>query len=333
MLAALLCCLLPSDPLSVYFIDVEGGGAMLVVSPEGESMLVDSGYPDLGSRDLKRILRVVKDVADLDRIDHAVVTHWHRDHYGNHAALAAELPIGRFLDRGIPDALQEDPEFEPRIADYRRASENESIALAAGDDFALAGGVSVRVLAASRSVVSGGEPNPYASEHTARDRDNSDNAESLAMVIEHGDFRLFCGGDLTWNVEADLVTPGNPIGSIDLYMVTHHGLPTSNNPVLVKAVEPVVAVMCNGPSKGGQPDVLATLAALPTLKAWFQLHTNLSVPPEKQTKRSRIANTGDTASCSGRFIRVTHTAGDNEFAVQIEGSEPERFSTHASAAK
>ena len=333
-----LFAVLLADPLSVYFIDVEGGGAMLVVSPGGESMLVDSGYPDLGDRDLNRILRVARDVAKLDRIDAAVVTHWHLDHYGNHAGLAANIPVGTFYDRGIPDALQEDKDFPDRIAKYRAASNNASKTLRVGDAFELAGSdteppVTVEVLAASRDVAEGGEPNPYAEEHEPRDRDASDNAESLAMRITCGEFRLFCGGDLTWNVEAELVTPNNPIGPVDVYMVTHHGLSTSNNPVLVKAVDPTVAVMCNGPSKGGHPDVLATLRERQqngSLEAWFQLHENLSVPPESQANAARIANRSDTASCEGRFIRVLHTPGSGEFAVNVEGRHGETFAVRES---
>ena len=331
MLAVL--ALLLADPVSVYFIDVEGGGAMLVVSPGGESMLVDSGYPDLADRDLNRILRVATEVAGLDRIDSAVVTHWHNDHYGNHAALAANLPIGAFYDRGIPDALQEDEAFEDRIAKYRAASNNDSKTLRAGDQLILKGtaeepAVIATIVAASRRTIDGGEPNPYAAEHQPRDRDASDNAESLAMVIECGEFRLYCGGDLTWNVEADLVTPNNAIGPVDVYMVTHHGLPSSNNPVLVKAVDPTVAVMCNGPSKGGHPDVLATLRERTengSLEAWFQLHQNLSVPVASQTNAARIANRDDTASCRGRFIRVQHQPGDDDFTVNVEDRHGETF--------
>ncbi|TWW07989.1 hypothetical protein E3A20_28830, partial [Planctomyces bekefii] len=75
--------------LDIYFIDVEGGAANLLVTPEGESLLIDSGYPDNQGRDLNRIVKVAKDVAGLSRIDHAMVSHWHLDHFGNHAALAA----------------------------------------------------------------------------------------------------------------------------------------------------------------------------------------------------------------------------------------------------
>ena len=63
--------------LDLYFIDVEGGAATLIVTPAGESVLIDSGYPDNHGRDLDRIIHVAKDLADLKQIDHAVVSHWH----------------------------------------------------------------------------------------------------------------------------------------------------------------------------------------------------------------------------------------------------------------
>src|SRR4051794_19944148 len=68
--------------LEVYFIDVQGGAATLLVTPERESVLIDSGWPGLGDRDPKRIAHVIRDVAKLDRLDHLVTTHWHTDHYG-----------------------------------------------------------------------------------------------------------------------------------------------------------------------------------------------------------------------------------------------------------
>jgi beta-lactamase superfamily II metal-dependent hydrolase len=113
----------PDGRLDIYFIDVEGGAATLVVTPAGESLLIDSGYPDNNGRDRDRILRVLREEAGLDQLDHAAVTHWHLDHYGNHAALASAIPIGTFWDRGIPDALREDRSFADRIADYRRATQ------------------------------------------------------------------------------------------------------------------------------------------------------------------------------------------------------------------
>lgn len=313
--------------LDLYFIDVEGGAAMLVVTPDGKSMLFDSGYPDLGGRDKDRILHVARNVAHLDHLDAAYVTHWHLDHYGNHAALAAEFPVKKFYDRGIPDALQEDKKFEDRIAAYRQATQNVSTPLSVGDKFELGEDVTFEVVTSGRAVATGGEPNPYAAENKEKPYDKSDNAASLSVVMTFGGFRMLHCGDLTWNVEADLVTPNNPIGQVDLFMVTHHGLPMSNNPVLVKAVDPVTAVMCNGPTKGGHPEVLTTLKSCKSLKAWFQLHANVKTPLTDQAPASRIANYSDTAGCQGKSLLVSVAPDSKTYSIAIEGRPAETFET------
>lgn len=311
--------------LDIYFIDVEGGAATLIVTPDGETILIDSGYPDNGGRDRDRILHVVRDVAGRDHIDHAVVTHWHLDHYGNHAALAALIPIGRFHDRGIPDALREDAQFESRIADYRRAAQNESRTLSAGDRFELDSPrtpLTVEVVAASREVISGGDPNPHAAAHEPQPVDETDNAASLAILMRFGAFEFLCCGDLTWNVEARLVTPNNPLGTVDLFMVTHHGLPTSNNPVLVHAIDPLVAVMCNGPTKGGHPQTLETLRGVQSLEALYQLHRNVNLGAEEQAPAEFIANSEPTENCAGVWVKASVAPDGAEFTVQI-GAEGE----------
>ena len=318
--------------LDLYFIDVEGGAALLIVSPAGESMLIDSGYPDYMDRDRDRILKVVRDVAGLKKIDHAVVSHWHLDHYGNHASLAAAIPIGKFWDRGIPDSLSEDKKFDERIAQYRAASQNASLALKVGDQLSLKGkqvAVSIRVLTGSRQVVPNeGEPNPFANEHVPAKEDKSDNAASLSMRFDFGRFRFLCCGDLTWNVEAELVMPNNPVGKVDLFQVTHHGLGVSNNPVLVKAIDPVVAVMCNGPSKGGDPRGIETVTSPASHKALFQLHRNLKLDASQQTPAERIANSGDTDSCVGVWIKASVAPDGESYQVQIgPDGQPETFKT------
>ena len=123
--------------LDIYFIDVEGGAATLIVTPGNESLLIDSGYPDYGGRDRDRILKVIRDVAKLSHLDHAAVSHWHLDHYGNHASLAAQIKVNNFWDRGIPEMLAEDKDFEKRMVDYRAASQNKSKTLKAGDTLPL----------------------------------------------------------------------------------------------------------------------------------------------------------------------------------------------------
>ncbi|MEO1995141.1 MAG: MBL fold metallo-hydrolase, partial [Planctomycetaceae bacterium] len=161
--------------LDIYFIDVEGGAATLFVTPSGESLLIDSGYPDNNGRDRDRILKVARSVAGLKQIDHAAVTHWHLDHYGNHAALSTQIKIQNFWDRGIPDLLQEDQRFQERIADYRSASQNRSRALQAGDTLPLRSGktpISIQIATSSRQVIPNTGPiNPYADRHKAQAAD------------------------------------------------------------------------------------------------------------------------------------------------------------------
>ena len=320
----------PGGHLDIYFIDVEGGACTLFVSPSGESLVIDSGYPDNNGRDLKRILHVVRDVAGLKQIDHAAVTHWHRDHYGNHAALTTKIKIKNFWDRGIPDALSEDQQFEARVADYRSASQNRSKALKAGDSLPLKSGktpYSIKIVTASRKVIPNtGKPNKFAKLHKPQAEDKSDNAASLSFLLSFGKFRFLCCGDLTWNIEAKLMTPNNPIGKVDMFMVTHHGLPSSNNPVLVHAIDPRVAVMCNGPTKGGSASVLKTLKGGRSLQALYQLHRNVKLDPKLQAPAPFIANGGQTEGCEGIWVRARVAKGGKSYTVQIgpEG-QPRRY--------
>jgi competence protein ComEC len=213
--------------LDVYFIDVEGGAATLFVTPKGESLLIDSGYPGYDFRDRDRIVDVAKNHAKIEQIDHALVSHWHLDHYGNHAALTEKIKIGTFWDRGIPDSLQEDAKFEERIVAYRAASQNQSKAVQPGDRLPIKAGstpLSMKVVTASRDVIENtGDANPFAKLHEPMPEDKSDNAASVSLLTTFGGFKFLCCGDLTWNIEAKLVTPNNPLGHVDVFMVTHHG--------------------------------------------------------------------------------------------------------------
>ncbi len=307
--------------LDIYFIDVEGGASTLFVTPGGESLLIDSGYPDNNGRDRDRILKVAKQVAGLSHIDHAAVTHRHRDHYGNHAALSTQIKIKNFWDRGIPDALQEDEQFEARIVDYRSASQNRSKTLKPGNALPLNSGntpLSVKIVTASRMVIPNtGKPTPYAELHEPLQQDKSDTAASLSFLLTFGNFKFLCCGDLTWNIEAKLMTPNNPIGQVDLFMVTHHGLPSSNNPVLVRAIDPVVAVMCNGPTKGGSLQTIQTLRKVKSLKHWYQLHRNVNLKPQQQAPAEFIANTEKTSDCKGVYVKASVAADANSYTVQI----------------
>jgi hypothetical protein len=235
--------------------------------------------------------------------------------------LAAKFGIGQFWDRGIPDDLAEDPQYPDRIAAYRAASQNASKALHVGDSLPLKSGktpLAVKVMTSGREVLSGvGESNPFVDRHQPQPDDPSDNSASLSLLFGFGDFRFLTCGDLTWNTEAKLVTPRNPVGKVDMFMVTHHGLPVSNNPALVLAIDPVVAIMCNGPKKGGAEQTMKTLKEVPSLKDWYQLHLNVDLEPQLQAPSEFIANAAPTADCKGQWVKASIAPDGKSYTVQI----------------
>ena len=147
--------------------------------------------------------------------------------------------------------------------------------------------------------------------------DDTDNAASVGSLIKFGKFKFLTCGDLTWNIEAKLMTPNNPLGTVDVFMVTHHGLGVSNNPVLVLAIDPIVTVMCNGPTKGGDPSTQATLKQVKSLKAAYQLHRNVRLKDDEQTSKELIANDNPTEGCKGVFVKLSVAADGASYTVQI----------------
>jgi beta-lactamase superfamily II metal-dependent hydrolase len=316
-----------SPGLDIYFIDVDGGAATLIVTPERESVLIDTGWPGLEDRDPYRIERVLRDSAKLDHLDHLVITHWHMDHFGGVDGLARRLRIEHFWDRGLPDLTKTDGDkaaypdgptaFDPLGSAYRRASAGKRQALQAGDRIPLKGATRALVLASGGEVMKapGNVPNPRCDSAPADlPPDLSDNALSLALRFNLGKFDFLDCGDLTWNVEKKLVCPIDRIGPIDLFQVTHHGMDISNHPTLVQTIAPTVAIMDNGPKKGGSPATVKLLKSVPSVRAAYQLHKNAKTGTEDNTEAALIANS-DPAG--GQLIHVNVSPDGATFRVRI----------------
>ena len=309
--------------LEIYWVDVEGGAATLIVTPAGESLLVDSGWP--GERDPQRIAKLAREIAGINRIDHMITSHWHTDHFGGVAHLADLVPLGKFYDHGFPPLPAGDIPAE-LVEPYRRVTGGHSVVLRPGDEIKLAQApgaprLDCKILA-SGGIVAGeragaGEiractANP---KHEAHPADTSDNARSLAFVLGFGDWRFFDAGDLTWNVEHKLVCPKNLVGRVTVYQVTHHGIDQSNNPALIQAVQPRVAVMNNGARKGGMPPAVRTLKATPSLQALFALHRNVQTGPEDNAAPERTAN--DAENCQGNYVKLAVAPDAKSFTVSV----------------
>jgi competence protein ComEC len=262
------------DALDVYFIDVEGGQATLFVTPAGKSMLVDAGWPGSDGRDAERIATVAE-AAGVTRIDYLVVTHYHRDHVGGVPELAERMPVGTFVDHGR--SVETGKDADELFDAYTRVRDRAShLIVRAGNRIPIEG-IEVRVVASTgqgilRPLPGAGGPNPLCAGVKPREVDPSENAQSIGMLITYGRFRLIDLGDLTWNKELELACPDNKIGTVDVYLSTHHGLDQSNAPALVHALRPRVAIINNGATKGGSPEALRTIRTSPGIEDVWQLH-------------------------------------------------------------
>jgi competence protein ComEC len=314
--------------LDIYFVDVEGGAATLIVTPLGESLLIDSGNP--GDRDPDRIAHVARDVAGLKQIDHYITTHWHQDHVGGISRLATLIPVIHFYDRGIPANPTSDisPDL---IAAYKQTVQGKSVTLNPGDEIKFQSPKSLpslrlRVLAAG-GLVPGEQPGvpqikPCGSDFKPQPEDKSDNVNSVGFVFSFGNFKFFDGGDLTWNIEDRLVCPKNLVGTVDVYQSDHHGLDLSNNPALVHALRPRVAIINNGPRKGGEVHTFATIKSSPGIEAIYQLHRNVRTTAEDNAPPDFVAN--DEEACKGEFVKLSVSADGKSYTVAIPGKNISR---------
>ena len=305
--------------LDLYFIDVEGGAAILIVTPAGESVLIDAGWGGFDGRDAKRIRQAMRQ-AGITAIDHLVVTHYHMDHYGGVADLAGLVPIKRFYDHGKMTSLTDDPQFAERYGAYQAAAKGQTITLKPGDTIPLktaAGAPLIKLLcvASHAAVISGGgaSANP-ACTPDAPNEDPSDNARSVALLLKFGDFEFLNLADLSWNVSKRLVCPANQIGEVDLYQVTHHGGNINNDPALLLSLRLTVAVMINGPRKGGHPQTVKWLRETPSFKALYQLHRNVQTTAEQNAPDEFIANP-DEQPDEAHMIMVSVDAAKRAFTV------------------
>lgn len=308
-------------PLTVYWIDVEGGAATLIVTSAGESVLVDAGNP--GPRDSGRIVKVAKESAHLERIDAVVVTHLHNDHFGGVAELAKLIPIGMLYENGIENAPASE-RAQATVPAYRTAAVRQRLVVEPGDKVSLrqapgAAPVSLRVLGARQKfappAAGTARPNQANCQNlTQQPVDASDNANSIVMLLEDGPFRMFLGGDLTWNVEQRLVCPNDGVGPVDVFQSVHHGLDLSNNPALVRTLQPHVVVFNNGARKGFDKNAAATVAGTPSVEGAYQLHRSLR-DGAVNNPDDRIANREQ--ECTGQGITMTVTPDGRSYTMEV----------------
>ncbi len=281
--------------LKVFFVDVEGGQSTLFVTPGGQSLLIDTGWPGHEGRDADRIVAAARR-AGLTRIDFVLLTHYHDDHTGGVPQLAARIPIGTFIDHG-PNRETDNEPTQHGYAAYQallQKGQSKRILAHPGEVLPIAG-LRVTVVSADGNLIAhplegGGEKNPFCAASETRPADKTENSRSVGVEIAFGKLKLLDLGDLTWDKEMQLMCPTNPLGTVDVLIVSHHGWYQSSSPALVDAIRPRVAVMDNGETKGGSTPTLKTIAAIPGLEALWQLHYSAEGGAANNTPAKYIAN-------------------------------------------
>jgi beta-lactamase superfamily II metal-dependent hydrolase len=315
--------------LDIYWTDMEGGAGTLIVTPAGESVLIDTGNPSRAGQTDTSAERIHKEAiaAGVSKIDYLILTHFHMDHFGGAADVAKLMPIGEILDNGIPDhdsdgVASHDAQFARDIQPYRDIAAGSRSVMQLGEVIPLnqssgAAPLTLYCVGARKQymVPANATTNVVCSEGVEHAVDTTDNANSIVMLLKFGPFKFFVGGDLTWNMEAKLVCPYNPVGTVDLFQVDHHGLNLSNNPLLVRSLSPTVSVMSNGPRKGADAETLATLRSVPSIQTMWQIHKNLRGTNNVNTDDQYIANLA--ANCVGNYIKCSVDPTGKTYTVSI----------------
>jgi competence protein ComEC len=297
-----------NKPLEIYFVDVEGGQATLFVTPEGQSLLIDTGWSGFDGRDADRIVAAAKK-AGLSKIDFVLITHYHRDHVGGAPQLAAKIPIGAFIDHG-PNREPNDPDTEAGWQAYQKLIADKKIRriiVKAGDLLPISG-IHAEIVNAdgvmiARPLSGAGARNPICATAENKPADQTENAHSLGAVITFGKTRIMDLGDLTWDKEMDLVCPVNKLGHMDVFIVSHHGNNQSDSPALVAAVSPRIAIMDNGEAKGGSPSTIELIKNSPKLEDLWQLHFSKEGGATHNTAENLIANPAGTDAAN--YLKLT----------------------------
>ncbi len=324
-LSLFLASVLSAAPksLQIYFVDVEGGQATLFVTPAGQSVLIDTGWPGNAYRDANRIVAAAK-LAKIKKIDYVLITHYHDDHVGGVPQLVDKIPVGTFIDHGA--GVETGKGADRLWAGYQNGlATAKRLTVKPGDTIPIKG-LEATIVSSNGEVIAqplpgAGAPNSYCGAVEQKPVDTTENARSVGTYFTFGKFRTVDLGDLTWNKETLLACPNAKLGPVDVLIVSHHGFNESSNPVLVKALAPRVAIMDNGAKKGGSPSTFDVLKSSPGLEDLWQLHFSNEGGKEHNSPDNLIANIEEADT--GNYIKLT-AYEDGSFEVYNARNKQEK---------
>lgn len=243
LLAASLACtagFAAEKSAQFYFVDVGHGNATFVVSPSGETMLIDVGT----TRAADRVAGFMQQNG-IKKIDYLFITHFEEDHMGGAAPLSEKVPIINWVDHGESVTYNKSDEWwkgrrQPWFREGIGAMDNQRFdrykaARAKGHHIVVKPGDRVPVKGIEAIVVTGagknlpkplqgaGQPNAACAQTQPRLEDDAEDGQSLGILVSAGKFRFINLGDTDWNPAYRLFCPDNLVGTVDVYLITHHG--------------------------------------------------------------------------------------------------------------
>lgn len=307
-----------ADTLDITVIDVEGGNAVIVQNPSGQSILIDGGMPGQNDRDLKRVVAAAQ-AAGIKQFDVMLITHYDVDHVGLIPAIFAQIPAKLLVDHGplLPN---------PKLAAINRRAADAYVAFLPGKkrvsvkpgDTIPFKDVKISVVMSNEEVIAkplagAGKPNAACPATLPEAIRGDDNAASIGTLWQFGKFRMGNFGDLLQWAEMRLMCPNNPVGTVDLLMIDQHGLGNSNSPAFIHGLAPKVLIANNGERKGIAPDVVKTLRSSPGIQDIWQSHYSTTAGPDNNAPEQFLANMKQQ-DCQGFSIKIS-ARRDGSFTV------------------
>ena len=330
--------------LKVVSIDVEGGGGTLFVTPEGKSLLIDTGWPsnygllpspDGAKNSADRIVAAAKKLG-LSKIDYLIITHYHMDHVGGVVDLAKRIPIDTFIDHGpnaehLPPGLKDDPQLPGGAPDvlypkYLAVIKGHNHIVAKPGQVIQIGSMTDTIVSSDGVVMAkplpgAGAPNPACDTAVSKSEKNEggvENTRSVASLLTFGKVKIAAFGDLSWQKERELSCPTGKLGHVNLLVVTQHGSNISSNPASIADMHPDVALMGSGGKKGGDEDPIKAIKASPGLMGFWQTHENFA-HPEWDGDKNMVANLNPPASAVAAQAKSMFSAPpDQGYAIHAE---------------
>jgi len=332
------------NTLKIVSVDVEGGGGTLFVTPEGKSLLIDTGWPsgygllpspDGAKNSADRIVAAAKKLG-LTKIDYLIITHYHMDHVGGVVDLVKRMPVDTFIDHGpnvehLPPGVKDDPQLPGGAPDilypkYLEAIKGHNHIVAKPGQVIQIGSMTDTIVSSNgvtmtKPMPGAGAPNPAcnsAASKAKKDLGGEENRRSVASLLTFGKVKIAMFGDLSWDKERELSCPDGKLGHVNLLIVTQHGSNISSNPASIADMHPDVTLMGSGGKKGGDEEAIKTIKASPGLMGFWQTHENFA-HPEWDGDKNMIANLNPPASAVAAQAKSLFSAPpDQGYAIHAE---------------